>query len=316
MFAVPGVTSRCEWRRGITLGAVTVFRLNRPLVLDGGLATELEAMGHDLADPLWSARLLADAPEEIVAAHAAFYRAGADIATTASYQASFAGFADRGIGRAEAERLLHRSVELARLAGEVEAGETRIVAASIGPYGATLADGSEYRGDYGLSKQQLRDFHLPRMEVLAESQPDALALETIPDVTEAEVLVEAASEIGIPAWLSYTVEGGRTRAGQSLTSAFALAESDAITSVGINCSAPDEVLPALETARATTAKPLIAYPNSGESWDADHRTWIGATHLSADQAREWRTAGAKIIGGCCRVPPEEITALAHALTTT
>jgi homocysteine S-methyltransferase len=272
-------------------------------------------MGHDLADALWSARLLADAPEEIVAAHAAFYRAGADIATTASYQASFAGFADRGISRSEAERLLRRSVELARLAGEVEGGETRIVVASIGPYGATLADGSEYRGDYGLSKQQLRDFHLPRMEVLAESRPDVLALETIPDVFEAEVLVEAVAEIGIPAWLSYTVDGGKTRAGQSLAEAFALAESDAITSVGVNCSAPGEVLPALEIAREATPKPLIAYPNSGESWDPDHRTWIGATHLSAEQAREWHAAGAKIIGGCCRVPPEEITALAHALTT-
>ena len=289
------------------------FRVDRPMVLDGGLATELEAMGHELADALWSARLLADAPEEIVAAHAAYYRAGADIATTASYQASFERFAERGLDRAGAERLLRRSVELARLAGEVEPGEHRWVAASIGPYGATLADGSEYRGDYGLSKQELREFHLPRLEVLAGAAPDVLALETIPDVDEAEVLVEAVAGLGVPAWLSFTVDGDRTRAGQPLSEAFALAESDAVGAIGINCSDPDDVLPALEIARAATAKPLVAYPNSGEDWDSEHHAWTGDPRLSPRQARRWREAGATLVGGCCRVRPEDITAVAEAL---
>ncbi|MEU5852179.1 homocysteine S-methyltransferase [Saccharopolyspora shandongensis] len=284
------------------------------VILDGGLATELEAQGHDLSDALWSARLLADAPEEIVAAHAAFFRAGAEIATTASYQASFEGFAEHGIERADAARLMRRSVELARLAGEVEPGRHRWVAASIGPYGAMLADGSEYRGRYGLTKRRLRDFHRPRLEVLAEVRPDVFALETVPDVDEAEALVDAIAGLDIPAWLSFTISGDRTRAGQPLAEAFAVAESsDAIIAVGVNCSAPDDVLPAIEIARAATEKPIVVYPNSGEGWDAQRRAWTGRARLSAEEARGWRAAGARVIGGCCRVRPEDIAAVADAL---
>ncbi|MEV0056532.1 homocysteine S-methyltransferase [Saccharopolyspora shandongensis] len=284
------------------------------VILDGGLATELEAQGHDLSDALWSARLLADAPEEIVAAHAAFFRAGAEIATTASYQASFEGFAEHGIERADAARLMRRSVELARLAGEVEPGRHRWVAASIGPYGAMLADGSEYRGRYGLTKRRLQDFHRPRLEVLAEVRPDVFALETVPDVDEAEALVDAIAGLDVPAWLSFTISGDRTRAGQPLAEAFAVAESsDAIIAVGVNCSAPDDVLPAIEIARAATEKPIVVYPNSGEGWDAQRRAWTGRARLSAEEARGWRAAGAQVIGGCCRVRPEDIAAVADAL---
>jgi homocysteine S-methyltransferase len=295
---------------------MNAFRLSgAPLILDGGLATELEAQGHDLSDALWSARLLADAPEEIVAAHAAFFRAGADIATTASYQASFEGFAKRGIERAEAARLMRRSVELARLAGDVEPGRHRWVAASIGPYGAMLADGSEYRGRYGLTKRELREFHRPRLEVLAEARPDVFALETVPDVVEAEALVEAVADLDVPAWLSFTIAGEQTRAGQPLAEAFAVAaDEDAIIAVGVNCSAPDDVLPAIEIARTALEKPIVVYPNSGEGWDAQRRAWTGRSRLSPEQARNWRAAGAQAIGGCCRVRPEDITAVADALT--
>ncbi|MER7014294.1 homocysteine S-methyltransferase [Saccharopolyspora sp. NPDC000359] len=282
-------------------------------ILDGGLATELEARGHDLSDSLWSARLLADSPEEVVAAHATFFRAGAEIATTASYQASFEGFAAHGIERNDAAKLMRRSVELARLAGDVEPGRHRWVAASIGPYGAMLADGSEYRGRYGRTKQQLRDFHRPRLEVLAESGPDVFALETVPDVDEAEALVEAIDGLTTPAWLSYTIAGDRTRAGQPLAEAFAVADSPGIIAVGVNCSAPRDVLPAIEIARATTGKPVVVYPNSGEGWDAQRRTWTGRAQLSPELAHSWRAAGARVIGGCCRVGPEDISAVAEAL---
>ncbi|GAA4614059.1 homocysteine S-methyltransferase [Saccharopolyspora hordei] len=282
-------------------------------ILDGGLATELEARGHDLSDALWSARLLADAPEEIVAAHATFFRAGADVATTASYQASFEGFAARGIDRGDAAALMRRSVELARLAGDVEPGRHRWVAASIGPYGAMLADGSEYRGRYGRTRRELRDFHRPRMEVLAESRPDVFALETVPDVDEAEALVDALDGLDVPAWLSYTVDGDRTRAGQPLAEAFAVAEHDGVVAVGVNCSAPDDVLPAIEIARVTTTKPVVVYPNSGEGWDAQRQAWTGESRLSPSLARSWRDAGAQLIGGCCRVRPDDISAIAEAL---
>ncbi|MCA1675847.1 MAG: homocysteine S-methyltransferase, partial [Actinobacteria bacterium] len=226
-----------------------------PVVLDGGLATELEARGHDLSGELWSARLLLDAPQEIVAAHMAFFAAGAQIATTASYQASFAGFRARGIGHDDAVRLFRRSVELAQAARDQvpEQDRARWVAASAGPYGAALADGSEYRGRYGLGLRELIAFHRPRLDVLAEAEPDVIALETVPDVDEGIALVTATADLGVPAWLSYTISGNRTRAGQSLADAFAVAAGeDHILAVGVNCCAPAEVPFAIATAREVT----------------------------------------------------------------
>jgi homocysteine S-methyltransferase len=283
------------------------------LLTDGGLATELEARGHDLSDDLWSARLLVDAPEEIVAVHCAFFRAGASIATTASYQASFDGFAQRGISRDEAARLLRRSVELAKAARD-EVGGERWVAASVGPYGAALANGEEYVGRYGLSVAQLADWHRPRLEVLADAGADVLAVETVPDVEEAEALVGLINELGVPAWLSYTIAGTTTRAGQPLADAFAVAAGvPEIVAVGVNCCAPDDVLAAVEIAREVTGKPVIAYPNSGEVWDGVRRTWIGSSGWSAELAPRWVAAGARIIGGCCRVRPDDIATLALTL---
>lgn len=284
------------------------------LVSDGGLATELEARGHDLSDALWSARLLADAPEEIVAAHLAYFRAGARIATTASYQASFEGFAARGIDRAGTEELLRRSVELARRARDAVAGDgvPRWVAASVGPYGAVLADGSEYRGRYGLGVAALTAWHRPRMAALAAAGPDLLALETIPDADEAEALVAALDGLEVPAWLSYTVAGDRTQAGQPLAEAFAVArDAERIVAVGVNCCDPADVPGAVAAAREATDKPVVVYPNSGEGWDAAGRRWVGASRFAAGQALGWVRAGARIVGGCCRVGPADIAALAR-----
>lgn len=280
------------------------------LIGDGGLATELEARGHDLSDPLWSARLLADAPEEIAAVHAAYFRAGAAIATTASYQASFEGFAARGVDRHETAGLLRRSVELADAARDEAGADGLLVAASVGPYGAALADGSEYRGRYGLSVAELRRWHRPRLEVLAAAGVDVLALETVPDADEAHALVDLVRSVGVPAWLSYTVDGTRTRAGQPLGDAFAVATGvDDIVAVGVNCCAPRDVLPAIELARAV-GKPVIVYPNSGERWDG--RAWVGPSRFDAKLARQWVAAGAWIVGGCCRVGPADIAALRRA----
>jgi homocysteine S-methyltransferase len=289
------------------------------LVTDGGLATELEARGNDLSDELWSARLLADAPGEIKAAHLAFFRAGAVIATTASYQASFDGFEARGIGGDDAERLLRRSVELAQEARDELAGDgrERWVAASVGPYGATLADGSEYRGRYGLSVAELMAWHRRRLEVLADTGPDVLALETIPDLDEAEALMTVISGIGIPVWLTYSIDGDRTRAGQPLAEAFALARDvPEVVAVGVNCCAPSDVSAAVVTAGDVTGKPAIAYPNSGESWDAGRRGWAGSPEQSARQAQQWVADGARIVGGCCRVRPADIKDIARAVAGT
>jgi homocysteine S-methyltransferase len=287
-----------------------------PLILDGGLATELEARGHDLSDDLWSARLLNDEPAAIIGAHLAFYRAGASIATTASYQASFAGFAARGFDRDEAVTLMRRSVELAVAARSELAsdGRRRFVAASIGPYGATLADGSEYRGRYGLSVRELADWHRPRLEVLAEAGPDVFAMETVPDVDEAVALVNAVAGLGIPAWLTYSIRGEHTRAGQPLREAFAVAADAAeVIAVGVNCCDPADVASAISVARDVTGKPVIVYPNSGEMWDAERRTWVGPGGFSPGLTVQWRDAGAQIIGGCCRVTPGDIAALTQTL---
>lgn len=282
------------------------------LVLDGGLSNQLAEQGCDLSDPLWSARLLADAPAQIEAAHAAYVRAGAQVLITASYQATYEGFARRGVGRAEASGLLRRSVELARRAAAGRPGVR--VAASVGPYGAMLADGSEYRGRYGRSVRELERFHRPRIETLAASGPDMLALETVPDSDEAEAMLRAVEGCGVPVWLSYTVDGVRTRAGQPLAEAFAPAAGrDDVIAVGVNCCAPADVDRAVEIAAAVTGKPVVVYPNSGERWDAEERRWHGGSAFDPARVTGWQAAGARLIGGCCRVGPGAIAELAAVL---
>ncbi len=298
--------------------ALTQALRSGPLVLDGGLATQLEAAGHDLSDELWSARLLADAPEAIVAAHRAYLDAGASVVTTASYQATVAGFERRGYDRSDAIRLLGRSVKLGRRACE-EAGPDRPlwVAASVGPYGATLADGSEYRGDYGLSRAELVRFHRPRMQILADAGPDVLALETVPDVREAEAMLDALDGIGISAWLSYTVDGDRTRAGQPLADAFVLAaDHPDVIAVGVNCSAPTDATAAVAVAAGVTGKPVVVYPNSGEQWDARARRWTGPALDPTASVTRWIADGARLVGGCCRVTPAAIAGLAATVVST
>ncbi|MBW1600760.1 homocysteine S-methyltransferase [Streptomyces sp. JJ66] len=281
------------------------------LVLDGGLSNQLADQGCDLTDELWSARLLADAPEQLQAAHAAYVAAGARVLITASYQASFEGFARKGVRGAKAAELFARSVHLARAA----AGQRTVyVAASVGPYGAVLADGSEYRGRYGRTTAELTAFHRPRIEALAAAEPDVLALETVPDVREAEALLRAAEGCGVPVWLSYTVAGGHTRAGQPLSEAFALvAGRDQVVATGVNCCDPREVEPAVRLATSLTGKPAVAYPNSGEGWDAVRAAWRGPATYEPVLAPRWRAAGARLVGGCCRVGPASIARVAAAL---
>ncbi|MEU8871488.1 homocysteine S-methyltransferase [Streptomyces javensis] len=298
-----------------------------PLVLDGGLSNQLAAQGCDLSDELWSARLLADDPGQIEAAHAAYLRAGARVLITSSYQATYEGFARRGVGHEEATGLLRRSVELARVAAGRAAAERTAaeraggggergaepvwVAASVGPYGAMLADGSEYRGRYGLSVAELARFHRPRIEALAAAGPDALALETVPDADEAEAMLSAAEGCGVPVWLSYSIAGETTRAGQPLRDAFALAAGvDQVIAVGVNCCEPGDADRAVEFAADITGKPVVVYPNSGEEWDATARSWRGRATFDPGRVKAWREAGARLIGGCCRVGPERIAELA------
>ncbi|MGY3204971.1 homocysteine S-methyltransferase [Streptomyces sp. TE5632] len=285
------------------------------VVLDGGMSNQLAAAGHDLSDELWSARLLAEAPGAVTEAHLGYFEAGADVAITASYQATFEGFARRGIGREEAAGLLALSVRCAREAARrARTPRPLWVAASVGPYGAMLADGSEYRGRYGLAVSELERFHRPRMEVLAAAGPDVLALETIPDTDEAKALLRALRGLGVPAWLSYSAAGDRTRAGQPLSDAFALAaRADEVIAVGVNCCTPEDADHAVALAARVTGKPVVVYPNSGETWDAGARAWTGRPTFTAGQVTGWRESGARLIGGCCRVGPETIAAVARVV---
>lgn len=284
-----------------------------PIVLDGGLSTALEQQGADLGGTLWTARLLAEAPQRIADAHRAYYRAGAQVATTASYQASLPGLEAAGYDAAEARRLITLSVTLAKDARD-ELADTRpglLVAASVGPYGASLADGSEYRGRYGVPAARLRDFHAPRLELLAAAGPDLVAVETVPDSDEAEVLVPLLDEVGLPAWFSYSVRGDTTNAGQPLSEAYAVvAGSRSVIAAGVNCSEQTDVLDAVRAAVAVTGLPAVAYPNRGGSWDAGTKTWRYAGPLDLDLVDGWLTAGARFVGGCCGTGPEDIADLA------
>jgi homocysteine S-methyltransferase len=295
-------------------------------ILDGGLATELERGGVDLDDPLWSARLLLEDPQQIEDLHLRYLEAGADVVISASYQASFEGFARRGIGKGEAADLFRLSVRLAKKARErfwnAADHSTRaarpLVAASVGSYGATLANGSEYTGDFGLSVQQLADFHRRRIEVLAATDADLLACETIPSLAEAEALVRVLEDfVDTPAWVSFSCRDDRhVGHGELFSDCIAVARACAsVVAVGLNCTAPRHV-PALLREIASCDLPICAYPNSGETWDARRKTWRATADpvAFAEASRTWHAAGARLLGGCCRTGPKEIRAIRAALT--
>lgn len=296
------------------------------VVLDGGMATELEARGHDISDSLWSARVLQTDPAAIEAVHAAYFAAGARVATTASYQASSEGFERVGIDRADGLALIRRSVELARRARDraveraARTGDARprLVAGSAGPYGAMLADGSEYTGAYDLDERALVAFHRPRAEALLEAGADLLAFETLPSAAEAAAAVRLLDELGgPPAWISFQCrDGERTARGEPIGEAVRAAEHPTVLAIGVNCTAPRDVPTLLEAARGATAKPLIAYPNRGRGWDPASRRWLAADGDSFDPevTAGWTSLGATWLGGCCGVGPDDIAVLANRLT--
>ncbi len=294
------------------------------LVLDGGLATELERRGFDLSDALWSAAVLADAPEAIEAVHRAYFEAGADVAITASYQASFEGFAVRGYSRDETVRLLQQSVALARTAREHvlahRGGEPRAlwIAASVGPYGATLHDGSEYRGDYGLDEGTLADFHRPRIEALLGARPDLLACETLPSLLEARAIVRVLHEHpDARAWVTFSCrDGASTAAGDAIAECARVLDAEPqVVAMGVNCVDPVLVTPLVRAIAEVTDKPIVVYSNSGEVWNAVARCWEGTATRFTAHLDAWIAAGASWIGGCCRTTPDDIRVVRARLDT-
>ena len=272
--------------------------------LDGGLSTALENNGNKLTTSLWTGELIRSNPAQITRAHLDFINAGAQIIITSSYQLSYPGCKDRGWSEVDTDQALIASTQLAKDA-ITQSGKSVKVAASVGPYGASLADGSEYKGNYGVSKSALKDFHARRLEILISTSPDYLALETMPDTFEIEILLELLTDCPIPFWLSYSCkEGNQTNAGQSFQSAVDLA-GDAMA-VGINCTKPELITELLRSAKSS--KPFIVYPNSGRVWDAENKVWTGsaAAGFSNKLVNEWIEAGAEIIGGCCGIGAAQI----------
>lgn len=298
------------------------------IVLDGALATELEARGADLHDPLWSAKILLEQPELIRDVHLDYFYAGAQCAITASYQASIEGFVRRGLTEHEALQLIKRSVALAQEARQTFLADTRhtqqairpLIAGSVGPYGAYLADGSEYRGNYGLSQAELIAFHRPRIRALVEAGVDLLACETIPCLEEAIALVELLREFPqISAWISFSARDGlHTSQGERLSTCASLLDaSEQIVAIGINCTAPRYISSLIAEIRSGSQKAIVVYPNSGEAYDASSGNWSGEHDHEpfSQQAVAWYAAGARLIGGCCRTTPTDIRQLVAQLQT-
>ena len=296
------------------------------VVLDGGLATALESSGHDLNDELWSAKVLVEAPEAIRRVHLEFLRAGADCIATSSYQASLVGFRKRGVSDDEATGLLRLSVELALEARDSfwdepanRRGRVRpLVAASVGPYGAFLADGSEYVGHYAIDDGELEDFHRSRWRILADAGADLLACETIPSRREANILIELLRETADTwAWLSFSCGDGKHLSdGSSLEDVAKDCEGEArIAALGINCTSPVFVASLIREMRRGTTKPVIVYPNRGERWNSKTKTWSTAGEVVdwRRAAAKWARLGALGVGGCCRVGPEDVAEVRRGL---
>ncbi|KAL9395809.1 hypothetical protein Peur_010062 [Populus x canadensis] len=310
-------------------------------IIDGGLATELERHGADLNDPLWSAKCLLTSPHLVRAVHLDYLEAGADIIITASYQATIQGFEAKGFSRGDSEALLRKCVVIACEARDIYYGRCRegspdgsddgrvlkhrpiLVAASVGSYGAYLADGSEYSGNYGdaITLETLKDFHRRRVQILAESGADLIAFETVPNKVEAQAYAELLEEedIKIPAWFSFNSKDGiNVVSGDSLLECASIAEScKNAVAVGINCTPPRFIHELILSIKKVTTKPILIYPNSGESYDGDRKEWVQNTGISdqdfVSYVNKWCEIGAALVGGCCRTTPHTIRAIYKTL---
>lgn len=295
------------------------FETPSPLILDGGLSNVLEAQGCDLNQPLWTAKLLADKPETILKAHLDYLKAGAQCIITSSYQASISGFMTMGYSQEKAKALILKSVQLVEDAATIALNSGSIntrplIAASIGPYGAYLADGSEYHGDYGVTDQVLRDFHGERINILAGSTADVLACETIPSFQEAKVLSDILHRVEKPAWISFSCEDeAHLNDGSRIEECVAFFKDHSqVFAIGINCTKPKFISGLIQRIKPNAGeKRIIVYPNSGEAYNAKSKTWKGLSIPKdfAAMSQEWVALGADIVGGCCRIGPEHIKSI-------
>lgn len=297
--------------------------ISYPLLLDGGLSNELERQGCDLNQKLWSAKLLESNPEAIILAHLAYLESGAQCIITSSYQATLPGFMALGYDEPSARELILKSVQLAeearkRFLSTNPRASTPLIAASIGPYGAYLADGSEYRGNYGITDQDLKDFHEPRIKLLDGSTADILACETIPSFQEAKVLSEILEHTKKPAWVSFSCKDGQHISDGTPIEQCAglLAHHPRIFAVGVNCTSPQFISELIQSIKSKSGdKKIVVYPNSGAVYNAENKTWTGLSDPSSCEimAKEWVALGAAIVGGCCGIGPQQIRAMSKTV---
>ena len=283
-------------------------------LIDGGLSTELESIGAHFKGELWTGQALLNEPDLVERAHKNFVDAGAEVIITASYQLSRAGFQEIGLSAKDADRALAKSVELAKSAVH---GSTCLVAASIGPYGAILHDGSEFRGDYRVSQSQLEDFHSERLEVILAAKPDILAIETIPNIIETKALAKVLKNIDLPSWFSFTAaSGSKMWSGEPIEDAAGeLAELTNLMAAGVNCVQPIHVEELTRRINAVTGLPAIAYPNDGGKWDATTNTWSGQDSKTlVDWVPQWADTAIEWVGGCCGTSAQEIAMVQLALS--
>jgi len=299
-----------------------ILEKQRAVVIDGALGTELERKGYELNDSIWSAKFLMENPAAIVEVHKDYLEAGADCITTASYQASFEGFMKKGLSKEEAKNLLQSAIKIAKQARDTfwltnkENRKKPLVAASIGPYGAFLADGSEFRGDYQVTEQELIDFHKERMQTILEAKPDLLALETMPSFQEAKALCKLLKDFpNAQAWLSFSAKDeDHINDGTPIKEcAKWLDNQEQIIAIGINCTAPQYIASLISHIKEVSSKPIIVYPNAGGNYDAITKTWNTKEEISSYKAKAqlWNEKGASLIGGCCQTTPSDIKQIAQ-----
>jgi homocysteine S-methyltransferase len=300
------------------------MNITYPLLLDGGLSNELERQGCDLNQKLWSAKLLESDPEAIILAHLSYLESGAGCIITSSYQATLPGFMAIGYDEQSASGLILKSVELAeearsRFLSSHPHASKPFIAASIGPYGAYLADGSEYRGDYVISDQELTHFHQSRIDLLDNSTADILACETIPCFQEAKVLSAILKNVKKTAWISFSCKDGKHISdGTPIEECAAyFADHPTVFAIGVNCTSPEYISELIRSIKTKSGnKKIVVYPNSGAVYHADTKTWSGLSDLSSCEimVKEWMELGADIIGGCCGIGPHQIKAMGKIIS--
>jgi homocysteine S-methyltransferase len=304
-----------------------ILQKQKVFILDGALGTQIQKNGHDVNDSLWSAKFLNEDTSVIKEVHKQYLEAGADCIITSSYQASIEGFLKKGFSKEKAIELIKLSINIAKEARDeywevFEDKQSRIkplVAASIGPYGAYLADGSEYSGDYKISDEELKDFHKRRLEIIVETNPDILACETIPLLKEAKIICDLLKQYPhIASWITFSAKNENyTNAGDDIKECMTyLNKQGHISAVGINCTAPQYIPMLIENIKSVSSKPIVVYPNGGSKYNPITKVWEKGELSPQEYAKLshlWYTKGAKVIGGCCETTPNEIECIRKTL---